>query len=39
VDDDYEAGMPLMKKMREESKTHIIETEGAKVRALFRKES
>jgi ketol-acid reductoisomerase len=37
--DDYEAGMPLMKKMREESKTHIIETEGAKVRALFRKES
>ncbi len=36
--DDYVAGMPLMKKMREESKKHIIETEGAKVRALFHKE-
>ena len=35
--DDYEAGMPLMKKMRKEGKKHIIETEGAKVRALFRK--
>jgi len=36
---DFEAGLPLMKKMREESKNHIIETEGAKVRALFRKEA
>lgn len=35
---DFEAGMPLMKKMREESKNHVIETEGAKVRALFRKD-
>ncbi len=35
--DDYEAGSPLLKKLREEHKNHPIEKTGAEVRALFRK--
>lgn len=35
---DYEAGMPLMKKMREESKHHIIEETGKRVRGFFKKD-
>ncbi len=34
---DYEAGLPLLKKLREEQKNHPIEKTGAEVRALFRK--
>lgn len=36
--DDYEAGMPLMKKMREESKNHSIEATGKRVRGFFKKD-
>ena len=34
---DYEAGLPLLKKLRAEQKDHPIEKTGAEVRALFRK--
>ncbi len=34
---DYEAGLPLLKKLREEQKSHPVEKTGAEVRGLFRK--
>lgn len=36
--DDYEAGLPLLSKLREEQSKHPIEDTGKKVRGLFRKK-
>lgn len=35
---DYEGGMPLMNKMREEAKKHPIEETGRRVRGFFKKD-